>query len=93
MLSDYICARPLVGDGTHTMGVHVHGHGPGPGHGGAVMYRVGSSNMFGNLDDTATKDHVLGLTLDEMRKEYEYGVESVMNDMSLRGPEGRLKLK
>ena len=49
--------------------------------------------MFGNLDDTATKNHVLSLTLDEMRKEYERGVESVMNDMSLRGPDGRLKLE
>ena len=74
------------------MGVCVHGHGPGPGRGVPTASRTGTSNAFGALEGITTKKCSDGVTLAMMREKYEYGVRSVMNDESLRGPEGRLKL-
>ena len=74
------------------MGVCVHGHGPGPGRGVSTACRTESPNAFGVLEDTATKKCSNGMTLAMVREKYEYGARTTMNDKSLRGPEGRLKL-
>ena len=74
------------------MGVYIHGRGPGPGHGGLTVHQVGTSNTFGALEDTMSKRCSDGTNLAMTREKYECGVNSIMNDKSLRGPEGRLKL-
>ena len=57
-----------------------------------MAHRVGTSNAFGALEDTMAKKCSDGTNLIMTREKYECGVNSIMNDKSLRGPEGRLKL-